>query len=74
MSEKRTFEEAFKKLEKIVEDFERGNLTLEEAMKKYEEGRKLAGLCHKMLQEAKKKIEVLVKKDNKLTTQTWQEN
>ena len=55
------FEEALKKLEKIVEDLERGDLSLDEALKKYQEGIELSRLCAQRLENAKKKIDVLVK-------------
>lgn len=55
------FEEALKKLEKIVQDLEKGDLSLDEALKKYEEGIQLSRLCSQRLENAKKKIDVLVK-------------
>lgn len=55
------FEEALKKLEKIVEDLENGNLTLDEALKKYQEGIELSRLCSQRLENARKKIDILVK-------------
>jgi exodeoxyribonuclease VII small subunit len=55
------FEESLKKLEKIVEDLEKGDLSLDEALKKYQEGVELARLCSQRLENAKKKIDVLVK-------------
>ena len=55
------FEESLKKLEKIVEDLEKGDLSLDEALKKYQEGIELARLCSSRLENAKKKIDVLVK-------------
>jgi exodeoxyribonuclease VII small subunit len=55
------FEEALKKLERIVDDLERGELTLDEALKKYQEGIELSRVCAERLENAKKKIDVLVK-------------
>ncbi|MCM8800782.1 MAG: exodeoxyribonuclease VII small subunit [Candidatus Omnitrophica bacterium] len=55
------FEEALKKLEKIVNDLEKGDLSLDEALKKYEEGLQLARICSQRLESAKKKIDILVK-------------
>jgi len=55
------FEDALKKLEKIVEDLEKGDLSLDEALKKYQEGVELSRLCSQRLDNAKKKIDVLVK-------------
>ncbi len=56
------FEEALKKLEKIVEELESGKLSLDDSLKKYEEGVKLSRFCHKTLKDAQKKIQVLTKK------------
>jgi len=55
------FEDAFQKLEHIVDDIEGGGLTLDQAIKKYQEGVALAGACRKKLDSAKSKIEVLIK-------------
>lgn len=55
------FEEALKKLERIVGDLEKGDLSLDEALKKYQEGLGLSRLCSQRLENAKKKIEVLTK-------------
>jgi len=55
------FEEALKKLEKIVEDLEKGDLSLDEALKKYQDGIELSRLCAQRLENAKKKIDVLTK-------------
>ncbi len=58
------FEDALKKLEKIVEDLEGGNLLLDDALGKYEEGIKLSKLCVKRLELAKKKVEILMKSED----------
>jgi len=55
------FEEALKKLEKIVEELEQGDLSLDEALKKYQDGIELSRLCSARLESAKKKIDVLAK-------------
>ena len=56
------FEEALKKLEKIVAELESGKFSLDDSLKKYEEGVKLSRFCHKTLQTAQKKVQVLTKK------------
>lgn len=58
------FEEALKKLEKIVENLEDGNLSLDESLEKYEEGIKLSRLCAKKLEVAKKRVELLMKSED----------
>jgi len=55
------FEEALKKLERIVNNLEKGELSLDEALKEYQEGIELSRLCAQRLDSAKKKIEVLSK-------------
>jgi len=56
-----SFEAALKQLEEIVQRLERGELSLEESLTCYEEGIRLSRLCHMKLEEAERKIEVLVK-------------
>ena len=58
------FEEALKKLEDIVEELEGGELSLDKSLVKYEEGVGLLVTCRKKLEQAKKKIEILVKTKN----------
>lgn len=48
-------------LEKIVEELESGDLPLEQAMKKFEQGIKLTRGCQAALKEAEQKVEILLK-------------
>jgi exodeoxyribonuclease VII small subunit len=57
---KKNFEQAMKELEKIVEELESGELPLEKALKKFEEGMALSGFCSKMLDETDARITILV--------------
>jgi exodeoxyribonuclease VII small subunit len=57
------FEKNFKRLEEIVSILERGNISLDEAIKLYEEGKELAKMCQKKLNEIEKKIEIIEKND-----------
>jgi len=67
------FEEALKKLEKIVEALEKGDLPLEDALDKYEEGVKLANLCTKKLDQAERKINILSRaEDGKLVRKPFE--
>jgi exodeoxyribonuclease VII small subunit len=61
MTEKFQFEKALEDLEKIVEAMESGELTLDQALKKYEEGVALVRACQTKLTDAEKKIEVLTR-------------
>ena len=58
------FEEALKRLEKIVADLEDGSLSLDESLEKYEEGIKLSKACSKKLEVARKKVEILLKNED----------
>ena len=59
MAEKK-FEKALEKLEDIVRKMEEGELTLEESLKAFEEGIKLSRFCLTKLDEAERKVEVLL--------------
>jgi len=61
MAAKQTFEEAMSKLERIVHELDTSEPTLDEAVKKFEEGVKLSKFCSKKLDETERKITVLLK-------------
>ena len=71
--EKTLFEEDLKKLQKIVEELSSGKITLGESLKKYEEGVKIAQSCSLTLTEAQRKVELLMKKDGKLSLENFDE-
>ena len=54
-------EKALADLESLVDELESGDLTLEKAMKKFEEGIKLTRSCQAALREAEQKVEILLK-------------
>ena len=54
-------EKAISDLEALVEELESGDLSLEKAMKKFEEGIKLTRGCQAALKEAEQKVEILLK-------------
>ncbi|HEX4067710.1 MAG TPA: exodeoxyribonuclease VII small subunit [Acidobacteriaceae bacterium] len=56
-----SFEESLTKLEDIVAQLERGDLTLEDSVRLFEEGTRLSAECRKQLEEAEGKVEMLVK-------------
>ena len=58
------FEENVEQLEKVVQELENGNLNLEDSIKKFEEGMAISKKCNEILEEAEKKITVLIKKDD----------
>ena len=58
---KKTFEQSLKQLEQIVQELESGDLPLEKALKKFEEGIQLSKLCSRTLDETEQKISILLK-------------
>ena len=58
---KKTFELAMKQLEQIVHDLETGDLPLEKAIKKFEEGIQISKYCSEKLDESQKKITLLMR-------------
>ena len=58
---KKTFEQAMKQLEQIVQDLESGDMPLEKAIKKFEEGIQLSKYCTEKLDESEKRITILMK-------------
>ena len=61
--EEMKFKEAISRLEKIVQQLEEGEKSLEGSLKLFEEGIKLSKFCSGKLEEAKKKIEILTKSE-----------
>jgi len=61
------------KLEAITQKLEEGNLPLEEALQRFEEGMKLISFCQKKLEETEKKIQVLIKEKDKFKLKGWEE-
>lgn len=59
-AKKFNLEKSLAELEGLVEDLESGDLPLEKAMKKFEEGIKLTRGCQKALEEAEQKVEILL--------------
>ncbi|TAH59738.1 MAG: exodeoxyribonuclease VII small subunit [Gottschalkiaceae bacterium] len=59
-----SFEKAIEKLEEIVNSLEKGNVTLEESLKLYQEGVLLSQYCNKILEEAEGKVAIIMKEDN----------
>ena len=73
MAEKK-FEAALARLEEIVSELESGELGLEQSLKLFEEGVKLARVCNARLEEAERKVEILMKdKNGKMTAKPFEE-
>ena len=63
---KKSFENALAKLEDITNELEKGELPLEDSLKYFDEGVKLAEYCSSKLNDAQRKVEILLKKDGSL--------
>lgn len=57
---KKTYEQAIKQLEQIVQDLESGDMPLEKAIRKFEEGIQLSKYCNEKLDESEKKVALLL--------------
>ena len=66
------FEECLQRLEKIVEELEKGNAHLEQAIKLFEEGVKLSTSCRQELEAAEGKVEILLKQNGKLQAEPFE--
>jgi exodeoxyribonuclease VII small subunit len=67
---KKTFEQSLKQLEQIVVELESGELSLEQAIKKFEEGMELSKFCSQKLEETERKITLLVQNSSGQAVET----
>jgi len=68
---KKSFEENIEDLEKIVSELENGDLNLDDSVSKFEEGIKISKECNKMLEDAEKKITILLNKDGEIKEENF---
>lgn len=68
---KSNFENNMENLEKIVTELENGDLNLDESISKFEEGIRISKECNKILEEAEKKITILLEKDGKIEEENF---
>lgn len=72
-AKKPEFERSLARLEEVVRKLESPQLSLDEAMKLFEEGVALSRECQKQLEEAEGKVEILLKKaDGKITAEPFE--
>ena len=69
---KKSFESQIENLEKIVAELENGELSLDESVSKFEEGIKISKECNKILEEAEKKITILINQDGELKEENFE--
>ena len=65
------FETKIKKLEEIVNDLEKGDSSLDDSLKKFEEGMKISKECNKLLQDAEKKITIILENNGELKEENF---
>ena len=66
------FEECLERLEKIVAELEKGDVSLDRALELFDEGMQLSGSCRKELEEAEGKVEILLKRNGKLQPEPFE--
>jgi len=66
------FEECLERLEKIVQELEKGDVPLEKSLTLFEEGMQLSSACRKELDEAEGKVEILLKQNGKLQAEPFE--
>lgn len=65
------FEDSIKELENIANELEKGNLTLDESVSKFEQGMKLSKKCNDFLDSAEKKITMLINNNGKIEEENF---
>lgn len=71
--EELNFEDTMKELEAIVKELENGDLNLDDSVKKFEMGMNLSKNASKMIEEAEKKIMILIKNEDSVTEEKFAE-
>ena len=71
MEENLNFEESMQKLETIANELEKGNLSLDESVNKFEEGMKLSKKCNDFLESAEKKITILINNGSEMAEEDF---
>jgi exodeoxyribonuclease VII small subunit len=71
---KKTFESGLNRLELLAKELEEGELSLEKSLKKFDEGIALVEFCNSRLEEARARVDLLLKKENKFETTPFEEN
>jgi exodeoxyribonuclease VII small subunit len=66
------FEESLHRLETIVGELEKGDVSLDRALELFDEGMKLSGSCRKELEEAEGKVEILLKRNGKFQPEAFE--
>jgi exodeoxyribonuclease VII small subunit len=65
------FEASMDELEKVVKELEGGDLSLDRSLQLFERGMSLSDTCRKQLEEAETRVEMLIRKDGKITAEPF---
>ncbi len=65
------FEDAMSELEQLVEQMEKGDISLEESLQAFERGIKLTRTCQKSLNDAEQKVQILMEKNGQQTLEPF---
>ena len=68
----KNFEASMKELEEIAEKLSDGEISLDESIKLFEDGMKLSKSCQKILEDAEKKVNILLEKDGEMKKQSFE--
>jgi len=71
---KKNLETALERLERITTELEEGDLSLENSLKKFDEGIGLIKFCNSKLEEARTRVDLLLKQDGSLTSVDFNED
>jgi exodeoxyribonuclease VII small subunit len=66
------FEDCLERLEKIVQELEKGEVPLEKSLTLFEEGMQLSATCRKQLDDAEGKVEILLKQNGRLQAEPFE--
>ena len=70
--EEKSFEENMEQLENIVTELEKGELNLEESVKKFEQGINISKKCNDILEKTEKKITILLRQDDEIKEENFE--
>jgi exodeoxyribonuclease VII small subunit len=66
-----TFESCLDELEKVVRELEGGDLALERSLELFERGMALSDTCRKQLEEAETRVDMLIRREGKMTAEPF---
>ncbi|HEX3879052.1 MAG TPA: exodeoxyribonuclease VII small subunit [Bryobacteraceae bacterium] len=66
-----SFESCLDELEKVVKELEAGDLSLDRSLQLFERGMSLSDACRKQLEEAETRVEMLIRRDGKMTAEPF---